>query len=246
MAKIKVGMGVQDNKSMIKKLIKRIIRHFIKKETPEYYPRDFLNAFSDMGKITSGSLAKEGKTEEDVNIVDMDRALVLYGLCEDSGVTMGNKAECGVYKGGTAILLAEATPFTIHLFDSFEGFPDDFTEEEKKLYKAGNFGDATIESVKRRLAGKNCVIHKGFFKDTLNEVKNLTFSFVHIDVDIYSSAKECTEFFYPRMEKGGYIVYDDYGFSTTRGVRDLVNEFYCFTPETPIILPTGQCLIVKK
>ena len=67
----------------------------------------------------------------------------------------------------------------------------------------------------------------------------------HVDVDIYRSVWDCCEFIYPRLQVGGAMVFDDYGFPTCPGARKAVDEFFRNKPETPIILGTGQALAIR-
>ena len=52
---------------------------------------------------------------------------------------------------------------------------------------------------------------EGLFEDTLNEkLANNNFSIVLIDCDLYDATKYCLEFAYPRLNKNGLIILDDY------------------------------------
>jgi O-methyltransferase len=70
-------------------------------------------------------------------------------------------------------------------------------------------------------------------------------SWVHIDVDIYQSVRDCIRFLYPRLVPGGFMVFDDYGFPSCPGARRAVDEAFASLPEVPLCLPTGQCLVIK-
>jgi O-methyltransferase len=54
-------------------------------------------------------------------------------------------------------------------------------------------------------------------------VENLKFRLCHIDVDVYQSAKDVTEWIWERLVSGGIIVYDDYGGDTTPGIARYVD-----------------------
>ncbi|MBI4994112.1 class I SAM-dependent methyltransferase [Candidatus Peregrinibacteria bacterium] len=234
--------------------IKRVFAaDFKKDEQPElmdFYPDDFKIIIANIGKFGSPGAAKRGETKDElIAIVDVPRSLILHEFCKLCLPIEGDIAECGVYKGGTAFVLANVLKHSgsdkqLHLFDSFTGLPDTLPVDGK--HKKGDFGDASLNVLKKRLHGYDYKAYAGFFENTLNEVSKLHFCFVHIDVDIYSAAKECTEFFYPRLKKGGIIVYDDYGFGSTKGVKLAVEEFYKTKPEKPVVLPTKQCIIIKK
>jgi O-methyltransferase len=72
------------------------------------------------------------------------------------------------------------------------------------------------------------------------------YSFVHVDTDIYQSVLDCCTWFYPRLATGGALVFDDYGFLPYRlAARKAVDEFFAELPERPIVLPTGQAVVLK-
>ena len=57
----------------------------------------------------------------------------------------GDIAECGVFRGGSAFLLASVTDKELHVYDSFEGVPipgvEDIPKDETESHlKAGGFG----------------------------------------------------------------------------------------------------------
>jgi O-methyltransferase len=180
------------------------------------------------------------------SLVPLHGKYILYCLAHDSTRRCrGEVAECGVYKGGTAKILAELVPDRpLHLFDTFCGMPD--TDAGKDLHKAGDFADTTMESVRAYLSGHpnvNCVA--GLIPQSLDIVRRSEFSFVHIDLDIYSSIKAACEFFYPRVERGGILLFDDYGYPSCPGARAAVDEFFADKPETTIAMITGQCSVQK-
>lgn len=107
----------------------------------------------------------------------------------------GGIAECGVYKGGTARILAEThLDRPVHLFDTFAGMPE--TDPVKDLHKAGDFADTSLESVRLYLSEfRNVTFVPGLIPESLQCVAENVFSFVHIDLDIYSSIMAACGFF---------------------------------------------------
>lgn len=157
----------------------------------------------------------------------------------------GDVAECGVYKGGTARILAELlSDRPLHLFDTFEGMPA--TDPARDLHKLGDFADTDVASVREYLSGlENVNLVAGLIPGSLRVVDDRKFSFVHIDLDIYSAIKSAFEFFYPRMAPGGILLFDDYGFPSCPGARSAVDEFFSDKPEVAMVLPTGQCWVQR-
>ena len=86
---------------------------------------------------------------------------------------------------------------------------------------------------------------KGWIPERFSEVESKTFSFVHIDVDMYEPIRDSILFFYPRMKKGGIIVFDDYGFLGFPGAKPAVDEFFKDKNDLLVSLPSGQAFVVK-
>ncbi|MEX1188855.1 MAG: TylF/MycF/NovP-related O-methyltransferase [Bacteroidia bacterium] len=51
---------------------------------------------------------------------------------------------------------------------------------------------------------------KGYFDKSLSKFNSHNYSFVHLDCDLASSYVTCLEFFYPRLNVGGVILFDEY------------------------------------
>ena len=178
-------------------------------------------------------------------IVDKQRLFILYQLANHVRYLNGDFAEVGVYKGGTAKLICEAKGNReLHLFDTFEGLPELGSNDDAIQFKKG-FATALLEDTKDYLSQYQKVyFYKGLFPKTATPIKDKTFSFVHLDVDLYQSTHDCIEFFYPRMAKGGIIISHDY--ITAKGVKKAFDEFFSDKPEIIFELLSGeQCLVIK-
>jgi len=191
---------------------------------------------------------------EPYTLVSPDRCYILLTLARQSAALSGSWLECGVYKGGTAMILskviqAEKLNIVLHLFDTFQGMPE--TDSHLDLHREGDFKDTNFHEVKERIrsvalsSSDQIFFHPGFIPHTFEKCGIDKISFAHIDVDIYRSVLDCCEFIYPRLVQGGFLLFDDYGFSSCPGARKAVDEFFQGKPELPIVLPTGQAIIVK-
>jgi O-methyltransferase len=180
-------------------------------------------------------------------LVDKLRCFMLYQCANNSARIAGDLAEIGVYKGGTARLLAKTgapAGKTVHLFDTFAGMPA--VDASADLHRAGDFANTSLAAVQAYLRDcDNVRFYQGVFPATAQPVEQRTFALVHVDVDIYPSVLSCCAFFYPRMAHGGMLIFDDYGFLSCPGAKKAVDEFFADKPEAPIYLPTGQCLVVR-
>jgi O-methyltransferase len=177
--------------------------------------------------------------------VTWPRCYVLYQLACNAARLPGSVAEVGVYQGGSARILTEVfsdVGKTVNLFDTFEGMPS--VDASLDLHREGDFSDTSVEKVEKQLEGlDNFCIFKGLFPRSAEPVASEQFCMAHVDVDIYTSVRDCCEFFYPNLVPGGVMVFDDYGEPTCPGARKAVDEFFADKAETPIYIPTGQCFV---
>jgi len=163
-------------------------------------------------------------------LVDITRCYELVTLLKQTKNLHGNVLEVGVWRGGTGFLLthyAKQYGKTVYLADTFEGVVK--TDMDKDFsYVDGMHSDTTLDIAKELFDYYNYdnkVFLKGLFPDdTSSIIDNETIIFCHIDVDVYQSAMQTTEWVWERMPVGGIIVYDDYGFPGCNGVTDYVNE----------------------
>jgi O-methyltransferase len=197
-----------------------------------------------------GEFAEYRKLAQPYTMVSPDRLYVLLGLARHAVRLQGDFWECGVYKGGTARMLAEflrrhrGPEVKLHLFDTFSGMPE--TDHAVDVHKKGEFADTSLEAVKKVVANPERVeFHPGWIPESFRDVPDRPIALAHVDVDIYRSVRDCCEFIYPRLQVGGVLIFDDYGFPTCPGARKAVDEFFEGKPETPIILGTGQALAIR-
>ncbi len=170
------------------------------------------------------------KDLESHTLLNRGRCLLLYALASkiQKLELKGDIAEVGVYKGGSAKLLAITfSDKTVHLFDTFVGHPSTYNREiDGKYHWMGRFNDVSLQEVKEYLKDyKNVIIYKGIFPETAKPIKDKVFCFVHVDCDIYQSVMDCCIFFYPRLVPNGVMLFDDYTSSTCPGATKAVKEF---------------------
>jgi O-methyltransferase len=165
----------------------------------------------------------------------------------------GDVAECGAYKGGSAFFLARhiverGLDKRLCLFDSFEGLSAP-TDIDGAYWHAGAL-PSTMEHVQNALAPLGPVpfveLYKGWIPERFPDVADRRFCFVHIDVDLYQPTLDSIDFFYPRMEPGGIILLDDYGFDSCPGVTAAIDQFMAGRPEPIVNLSAGGAFIMKK
>ncbi|MBN2578423.1 MAG: class I SAM-dependent methyltransferase [Pirellulales bacterium] len=155
----------------------------------------------------------------------------------------GAMAEVGVYEGGSARLLCEVKgDAELHLFDTFEGLPRG-TTHDRSVHRVNQY-PCSLESVQGYLKDyPNVHFHQGLFPDSAQDLEKKTYSFVHLDVDLYESTLAGLEYFYPLLIPGGVILSHDY--SLLVGVRKAFDEFLRDKRERPVELPSTQCMLIK-
>jgi len=152
----------------------------------------------------------------------------------------GDLAECGVFRGFTLVpmavyVLQEGMSKSILGFDSFQGFDGSIGKDleiggaESMHRRLGGFSDTSEQLVaeKLRLFGVQPIVAlvPGYFRDSLAAFSQSRFSFVHLDCDTHDSYSECLSFFYPRLNEGGIILFDEYDDPVWPGCKLAVDEY---------------------
>ena len=175
----------------------------------------------------------------------------------------GDVAECGVFKGSSLCAIAlslRERGVAKHVFglDSFQGFDQSVQKDielggrantEKRI---GGFDGTSIGHVRGKLARLGLLdavtLIPGYFAETLRTLPAKSFSFVHLDCDIYDSYKQTLNFFYPKMSYGGLILFDEYEDPPWPGCKLAVDEFLVDKREKPvaIMMDNYEKYFIKK
>ena len=171
-------------------------------------------------------------------------AFLIFSIARTQSRLPGDMAEVGVFEGATARLICEAKgERSLHLFDTFSGLPAD-SHRDAGVHRLHQYA-CSRRSVENYLAPfENVFIHEGRFPESAQDLPERQYSFVHLDVDLYQSTRDCLEYFYSRLLPGGAIISHDY--SMLDGVKNAVDEFLADKPERLIEQPTTQCVIFKQ
>jgi hypothetical protein len=118
--------------------------------------------------------------------------------------TGGLVCEFGVFSGHSINHIAKQVKQIVYGFDSFEGLPERWRDGVPQ----GHFKVPALPKV-----GSNVILIKGWFDQTLPkfiEEHPEPIDFLHIDCDLYSSAKTVFEECKHRIHSGTVIVFDEY------------------------------------
>ena len=238
------------------KASKRLYKMFFQKdEYSRYIIAEAISAliypkykFSEYGRIYLDDIDFYKYYEKYVgnNFHSYDRKYLLSQLVKLTEHLDGDIAECGVYEGASSLLMFNQIKDTnkkLHLFDSFEGLSTPNSIDASYWVK----GDLSIseQTVRNNLPkSENILYYKGWIPDKFNMVKDVKFSFVHLDVDLFQPTYDSLEFFYLKMVVGGIILCDDYGFDSCPGAKKALDKFLV-NKEKIINIPTGQAFIIK-
>jgi O-methyltransferase len=189
---------------------------------------------------------------KEYTLVDKYKCYELWQLIQESTKLKGAIIEVGVWKGGSAALIAKRAQLSdiqdnIYLCDTFTGVVK--AGEKDSLYLGGEHADASKKGVQRllkKLNLNNIKILEGIFpEETEKFVKDENFRFCHIDVDVYQSAKDIVEWIWPKLVTGGIIVFDDYGVKGCDGITTFVNEQRRKKDRLIIHNLNGHAIIIK-
>jgi hypothetical protein len=112
--------------------------------------------------------------------------------------------EFGVLFGTSIRQIAGMISEPIHGFDSFEGLPERWHQEDKGSYST----KGVIPEVPAHVT-----LHQGWFEETLpvflqQHAGNVRL--VNVDCDLYSSTRTVLDLLAPRIVKGSVLVFDEY------------------------------------
>ena len=169
------------------------------------------------------------------NALRLQRHYMLSNLIKQAPISSGSVCELGCLRGLSAYQISNHLKQNdysgkFHIFDSFQGLSKIEDEDRSKYVHVTDkeLRDSfacSMDQVKENLSEYGFVeYHKGWIPTKFSEVEDLMFSFVHIDVDLYEPIKDSIEFFYPRLVKGGIMLFDDYGSNQFPGAKKAVDE----------------------
>lgn len=166
----------------------------------------------------------------------------------------GDIVECGVWKGGSMKLIALSlihfndTDRKLYLYDTYNGMTEPKTEDVyvshtevsaltkwKKLKKEdGNeWCNVSLEEVQNvlRTTGypkEQIIFVKGEVEKTIPNTMPESIALLRLDTDWYESTKHELVHLYPRLNKNGVLIIDDYGH--WRGSKQAVDEYFESSP----------------
>ena len=155
----------------------------------------------------------------------------------------GAIVECGVWKGGSMMAVALTllrlgdTSRELVLFDTFSGMTEPTPEDANSPYdgyslygmwkRRTNWSGVPADEVREAMATTGYPMERvrlveGPVEETLPAAAPERIALLRLDTDWYASTRAEMEHLYPRLERGGVLVIDDYGHYA--GARQAVDE----------------------
>ena len=183
------------------------------------------------------------------------RVYVACCLAKHASKLGGAFVECGVSTGMTSLAICEYLGFEregpmFYLIDTFAGIPlSQAIEPERELSASKNqrhyFDSEELVRLNFKRFG-NVFIIRGEVPQILTSLPAGEIAYLHIDMNIAYPEVEALKFFWPRMVKGGVILFDDYISPLHLSQRDAIDEVARQMDVLVVPLPTGQGLLIKN
>ncbi|HMS32656.1 MAG TPA: TylF/MycF/NovP-related O-methyltransferase [Ignavibacteria bacterium] len=186
-----------------------------------------------------------------------------YELYKMSQNINGEIVECGVFKGASLVRFAMFRKLfksekRIIGFDSFAEFPQTNFEEDKKLrdhiVKEAGEQSISTDQMMEVLRNKGCEndveLIPGDITVTIPEYikenPDIRISLLNLDTDIYEPSVTILENLYPKLEKGGILILDDYNVfpGETKAVDDYFKDMDIEIKSFPF--SSTPCYLIKK
>jgi len=215
--------------------------HYGRGNMDDYFPSDFSeDEKEDIGFVKAYSMTSLER------LVSLSRAVDFLVRNQ----VAGDVVECGVWKGGSMMLVAKrlvrlgVTNKKLFLFDTFEGMSEpgsedisavdqetarDLMDKSDKMQGNNVWCYSTLDEVRSNLKKTNYPAEgisyiKGKVEDTLPDPSVHKICLLRLDTDWYESTRHELETLYDQLVIGGILIIDDYGHWS--GSRKAVDEFF--------------------
>lgn len=160
--------------------------------------------------------------------------------------------ECGVCDGATAFFaLRELKGLNshakMHLYDAWMPvLKDSLMDSETDAL--GKYSNISLERTKKNLSEfDNIVFHPGYIPESLSIPPSAPEKISYLSIDLNSATPTIAvlEYFFPRLQRGGIVLFDDYGWAGYAPTRKAIDKFFADKPGIIMPLPTGQAIYYR-
>ena len=230
----------------MKSLLRSILRHF-GYDLVHYHPQHspVLCSLSDLTKEAKSAVS----AARPFTMTSVERMATLVNAVNyiTENRIEGDIAECGVWRGGSMMVIAMMLLYrndlsrSLYMYDTFEGmtspsrndisFDGSYAEDELKLNSQTSEGwcSASMEEVRTNILSTGYPedkLHfiKGKVEDTIPAHLPSNLSLLRLDTDWYESTKHELIYLYPLLNRNGALIIDDYGH--WQGAKKAVDEYF--------------------
>jgi hypothetical protein len=172
-------------------------------------------------------------------ISSLARKLAIFDIIKNTLNIPGHIAEFGSWRGDNLMFMAKLLrildPYgskILHGFDSFEGLTE-FTHQDGKASDLHGSYQGVLEELEDLITlyemQDEVVLHKGLIEETLPDFlearKEIIFSCIYCDTDLYKSTSIILNLLHPHLSKGGVFVLDEWNYENFPGEGIAVTEF---------------------
>jgi hypothetical protein len=151
----------------------------------------------------------------------------------------GDYAEFGIWRGGSVYLVARiwaqlGLARELLGFDSFQGLPEPDGRLDGPAIRPGLFSDVDhneIAAFFRKQGLHRVRLIKGWFDQTIPQLRGRKLALCHIDADCYESVKTVLGPSWDALSPGGYLICDDFRHPECAGATVAMEEFFARRPE---------------
>ena len=198
--------------------------------------------------------SKVGKEKSKYTLTSMERCYSLYKAIQyiTKGDILGDIVECGVWRGGSAMLAAltliksQQTHRKIYLYDTYEGMPEP-TDKDIDIHgvpyrllwkKEKEFLSVSLDEVKKNIFStgypkENIIFVKGMVQDTIPNTVPKQIALLRLDTDLYESTYHELFHLYPKTTSQGVIIIDDYGHF--QGSQEATEKYLSQNPQKVLL-----------
>lgn len=218
----------------------------------EYQGKVFRDTLNDFDKFELTQGFEEGVKDGSLNWRHWIVSTAIRYALNFTPSKNANVVECGVGDGLSAfILLREISnnmKYSCHLYDYWGGMKKDEFLKTDKIHVI-KYSELDIMRTKRNLLEfkDNTVYHPGSIPESFQTGEHpKKIIYMHIDLNSSKPTLEALNFFYPRLEHNGVILFDDYGWGGYDETKNIIDKFFSVQPGILIKYPTGQAMYIHK
>jgi len=200
--------------------------------------------------------------DDGVKLSDIDRLLWRHWIvsyCVRHAIKFTEKhadmVECGVCDGLTAFFALNELQHNpsiryvqMHLYDAWSPMlKEHLLEDEAPLI--GKYPNISVARVKKNLNKflNRIIFHPGHIPESLHVKPSSPkkISYLSIDLNSAKATVAVLEYFFPKLVKGGIILFDDYGWLDFHSTKEAVDKFFANKQGILMPLPTGQAIYYR-